>query len=351
MRYWRIANNDGKVWLLTRRNTRVALELYQPSWWKGKLLKAMLPLCSALPEFCAPFPVQEWRVEDTISGIVEKIFPGKKLEWAVFEGTPSVHQKQVLQVFCGQEILAYCKVSATEDVKKLFAKEAVLLQNLREKGIGSVPRCLYLGSIGDDRQMMVLSTEKTIHSHIPHEWSILHQSFLDELQTKTSQSVLFEECDLAKGITLLKERMKILAPCIDKPSLMHAISLVEKRFQSKKLECTIMHGDFTPWNMFVEKGRLFVFDWEYAYCRCPVGLDRYHFFSQTAFFERHWSANELMSYAETPEGDWIDFEQFVSYLLLILSRYVGREPETRKMSDSALLAFWNQLIILCQNKK
>lgn len=351
MRYWRIANNEGKVWLLPRRNTRVALELYQPGWWKGKVLKAVLPLCSALPEFCAPFPVQDWEIDDAIKRVLKRLFSGKELEWATFEGTPSVHQKRVLQVFCEQEILAYCKISAKVDIKKLFAQEAELLQNLHEKGIGSIPRCLYLGSIGDDRQMMVLSTEKTIHSHVPHEWSDLQQSFVDELQKKTSRMIPFEECDLAQGIMLLKDRMNILPSCIDKLSLMRAASMVESRLQGRVLECAVMHGDFTPWNMLVEKDQLFVFDWEYAFRCCPVGLDRYHFFSQTAFFERHWSADEVMSFAETPEGDWIDNDKLLYYLLLVLSRFVGREPEDRKMADTAVFAYWNQLIMLCLSKK
>lgn len=351
MRYWKIANSDGKVWLLPRRNTRVALELYQPSGWKGKVLKAMLPLCSSLPEFCAPFSAQEWKPKEAIRSVLERIFAGKDLEWAVFEGTPSVHQKQVMQVFCGQEILAYCKVSAKDDIKRLFAQEAELLQDLREKGINSIPQCLYLGPIDEERQMLVLSTEKTIHSNILHEWSGLHQSFLDDLQLKTSHRIPFEQCDFAKGITLLKERMGILPPCIDKSSLMRAISKAETDCQGKMLECAVMHGDFTPWNMYVEQERLFVFDWEYAFLHCPVGLDRYHFFLQTAFFEHHWTAERLMSFAGSPEGAWIDIDQMLYYLLLILSRFVGREPVDRNMSDTALLAYWNQLIILCLNKK
>lgn len=351
MRYWRIANSDGKVWLLPRRNTRVALELYQPSWWKGKVLKAVLPLFSALPEICAPFPLLDWTVEDELQEVLSGIFPEKRLEWAVFEGTPSIHQKLVLQVFCGQEILAYCKISGKDDVKRLFAQEAELLQNLREKGIVSIPRCLYLGPIGEDRQMMVLSTEKTIHSRVPHEWCGLHQSFLAELQAKTSQMIAFEECDLAQGIKLLKERTDVLPPCMDRDSLMRAIELVESNCQGKEIECAVSHGDFTPWNMLVEKDRLFVFDWEYAFHHCPVGFDRYHFFSQTAFFERHWTAEEFMSYTATPEGAWIDIDQLIYYLLMILSRFVGREPAGKKMTDTTLFAFWNQLIILCLKTK
>lgn len=352
MRYWRIANNDGKVWLMPRWNTRVALNLYQPSGWKGKVLKALLPFWSGLPESCSPFPVSDWAVDESIQVVLNGIFPGKELEWALFEGTPSVHQKQVLQVFCGQEILAYCKISDKEEIQQLFVQESELLDELRGKGICSIPRCLYFGALGNEgRQIMVLSTEKTLQSHIPHGWNKLHQSFVNDLQTKTLQLAPYESCDLAKGIQMLRKRSAVLPSCVDKAVLERASCYVERRCIGKMLECAVMHGDFTPWNMFEEKGRLFVFDWEYAFRCCPVGLDRYHFFTQTAFFERHWSAEALMSFTETQDGAWIDTEQLIYYLLLILSRFVGREPADRKMQDSGLLAYWNQLIILCLNKK
>lgn len=352
MRYWRIANRDGKVWLMPRRNTQVALNLYQPSGGKGKVLKALLPFCSLLPACCSPFPLQDWVVDDAMQDVLKRLFPGKNLEWALFEGTPSVHQKQVLQVFCGREILAYCKVSDKDAIKSLFVQEAELLQDLHAKGICSIPRCLYVGVIGNDgRQMLVLSTEKTMQSRTPHVWDEKHQVFVDELQTKTSQMASYETCDLAKAIQLLRERSAALPSCVDKSELERACQYAENRCQGKILKCSVVHGDFTPWNMLEEKGRLFVFDWEYAFRCCPVGMDRYHFFTQTAFFERHWSAEELMSFCQTPDGAWIDTEQLIYYLLLILSRFVGREPVDRKMSDSALLAYWNHLIILCLNKK
>lgn len=351
MRYWRIANCDGKVWLMPRKNTRVAMELYQPSGWRGKVLKAMLPLCSGLPEICTPFPVQEWTLDNSTQDVLRTLFPGKSLEWAVFEGTPSVHQKQVLQVFCGQKILCYCKISANADIINLFEQEADLLHELHVKGIHSIPNCLYAGAIENGgKQLLVLSTEKTVHSHVPHEWGDLLQLFSEDLQAKTFKKIPYEESYLAKGINLLNERIDLLPACLDKSKLVRAMTFMETRYRGKMMDCAVCHGDFTPWNMFIENDRLFVFDWEYAFRCCPIGIDHYHFYTQTAFFEHHWKADELMAFAETRECSWFEVDQLLVYLLLILSRFVGREPEAIIMEDTELLAFWNQLIILCLNK-
>lgn len=36
------------------------------------------------------------------------------------------------------------------------------------------------------------------------------------------------------------------------------------------VEYGVYHADFTPWNMSVEEGQLFVFDWEYASLTYPA---------------------------------------------------------------------------------
>ena len=45
-RFFRITNAEGKMWLLPLRNIRMAMELYQPSGYRGKILKCLLPLLS-----------------------------------------------------------------------------------------------------------------------------------------------------------------------------------------------------------------------------------------------------------------------------------------------------------------
>ena len=47
-RFCHFSNPDGKAWIVPVKNMRVALNLYQPSGIKGKLVKALLPL-QALP--------------------------------------------------------------------------------------------------------------------------------------------------------------------------------------------------------------------------------------------------------------------------------------------------------------
>ena len=110
------------------------------------------------------------------------------------------------------------------------------------------------------------------------------------------------------------------------------------------MEFSACHGDFTPWNMFVEKNRLFVFDFEYAAKSYPPGLDRYHFFTQTAVFERKWGVDDIMAFMASKEGAWIDKRVYRLYLIEIISRFTTREAGKVTGKAATPFALWSNLL-------
>lgn len=57
------------------------------------------------------------------------------------------------------------------------------------------------------------------------------------------------------------------------------------------------HGDWLPWNLSWDTGRLLVWDWEYWSDAVPVGFDMLHFFAGTLFFRERWAAGEALEAA------------------------------------------------------
>lgn len=102
------------------------------------------------------------------------------------------------------------------------------------------------------------------------------------------------------------------------------------------------HADFTPWNMFVNDGRLFVFDWEYGCMSYPPMLDRYHFFVQQYIHVRHMSADEI--YRNISEYAWYNGTQFRYYLLDVISRFVCRENGVISKDLVKMLEIWTKLL-------
>lgn len=340
--YFRLANADGKVWLMPWRNTATGLELYQPSGWKGKMVKRLLPLFSWIP-FLLRFlhiDVVKIDISPEIKSEIEKVFGVKTFLFSVFMGTPCSHQKVTIQVYTKEgDILGYCKVTDNPEVWTNFQKEYRFLNELRAKGINEIPEGLSCQEIKKGEYLFIQSTVKTRHSQYPHEWSEVHNQFMRELYDKTCQEMAYEQTDFYRQIKVLEERLGWLGSM--RPIIEEAIKYVNALFQGKEISVSAYHADFTPWNMFVENSRLFVFDWEYALMTCPPGLDKYHFFVQTEIFEKRHGIEEIwQSFLRSS----LDKQSFLEYLLLNMSIYIERESKETIRLQYRSFELWTTLI-------
>ena len=50
---------------------------------------------------------------------------------------------------------------------------------------------------------------------------------------------------------------------------------------------SVSHGDFTPWNMYCDENRLYVYDWELSENGIPMLFDLYHFIFQSQVMVQH----------------------------------------------------------------
>ena len=106
-----------------------------------------------------------------------------------------------------------------------------------------------------------------------------------------------------------------------------------QKWVGQTIDTGACHADFTPWNTFLAHDHLYAFDWEYARRTYPLYLDRYHFFTQTAIFEKHWGAEEIKRYIHSAEGAWIEADTYMAYLLDAVARFTLREQ--KKVGDEA----------------
>ncbi|MDD5869883.1 MAG: phosphotransferase, partial [Bacteroidales bacterium] len=187
--------------------------------------------------------------------------------------------------------------------------------------------------------VMLQTTTKTRRSQTIHRWDALHQAFLDQLQSKTATKIAYEASDFAADVDFLKANLDEL-PDWAQESMRKALADVERRYGGRQVDFMAYHADFTPWNMFVEDGRLFVFDWEYSRMTYPCGLDRYHFELQTAYFERHATAQEAFSAVES--APWFSKASCLDYLVGIVSLYLRREG--KEIESNPMLKYWIELI-------
>lgn len=347
-RFYRFANADGKVWIMPAKHLRTAMELYQPSGRKGIMLKRWLPLLHqiTMARKIVHIETMRCRLNDALRQTMERVFDTNDLEFAIFGGTPCVHQKITMQLSKGSRILGYCKITDNREVACLFDREAQLLKKLRASGAKCIPGCLFNGSLGESTRLFIQSTMKTLGSKVVHEWREMHDNFLLTLNDATKRSLRFENSDYYHNIEALAEHYDWLPDTIEKPLVERSIRRIYDRWCGSVVSFSAYHADFTPWNMFVEKGRLFVFDWEYAQMTYPPMLDRYHFFTQTAIFERHWNAEDMLQYMKSDKGHWMYADDYMAYLIDMIARFTVRERGKVKGDMASSMKLWGDLLAL-----
>ncbi len=343
--YYRLANPDGKVWVLPTRHMATGLQLYQPSGWKGRALKRFLPNLHRVPGLLRGIHATRLRaaLRYEIVDMAERVFGTGDLEYSIFGGTPSVHQKVTIQFFQGDRILGYGKVTDNGEVRRLFDCEQKLLDTLHAKGIDDIPRCLLNTVLSDDNAFFLQSTRKTPECASPAGWTQMHENFLRMLHEKTKVNLPFEESDFHESLVALREMLPKLpqkyAEAIS-PRLSEALA----EYGEGRHEFSAYHADFTPWNMFVDGDRLFVFDWEYGRMTYPPMLDKYHFFVQQMMHVGHMSSQEIHECLGREE--WYDRHQVRDYLLDIVSRFVCREHGGISDALDGMLQTWCEILIL-----
>ena len=345
-KFYRFGNADGKYWIVPAKGMRTALNLYQPSGKKGKMVKALLPWLHQLAPVRKAIKAQtiNCRLNSEQHSLLCKVFGVQEIEFAIFEGTPSVHQKITMQLSQGSKILGYCKLSESNEIKTLFEKEGDILERLCQCGVTGIPAPLYCGTLSCGTHIFVQSTGKSTSSKVIHEWGTMHDEFTQMLQEKTRVVLPFEKSDYYSAIAQLEQHLDWLPTNIYSDVVAKAIKSTKEKYCGKQAEFCAFHGDFTPWNMFANGNELFVFDFEYAAMSYPVGLDRYHFFTQTAVFERHWGVDEISTYMESNAGRWIDKELYAMYLLDVISRFTMRENGKVTGEAAKPFALWGKIL-------
>jgi len=344
---YRITNADGKQWLLPVEGLSTALELYQPSGRNGKILKRWFPVLHHFPAVrnIAHASTGRVRLRGDILQMAEEAFGTDNLNFSIFGGTPSVHQKITIQFFKGTQIAGYCKLTDSPEVAKLFTHEKSLLDKLSGAGIHDIPKCLGCSTLADGTYTFIQSTVKTRHSYSPCLWQPEHQQFIDRLANNTRLTLSFENSDFGRSMLSLHNRIGTI-PTSFRGTIGPMLEKLIELYSGTISQYSAFHADFTPWNMFVERGKLFVFDWEYGASSYPPKLDRYHFHIQQSLHVSHSQPVDTLSGIK--DMKWFDPDMLKIYLLDIISRFTLRESGAFPPQLLASLASWTSMLKLTE---
>jgi hypothetical protein len=354
--FYRITNAEGKIWLMPARNMRVAMELYQPSGRNGKWMKRLFPWLHRLPMVRKRIGAERVTVPlpEELGGLLHQLWGSAPFEYSLFLGSPGPNQKTTMQVFRETQILGYVKWTDSPGIAASFEAETQTLRYLNAVGVKHIPMALYCGK-ADGKYAFVQSTTKSLHSSVPSAFSAKHVAFVEELNRKTMRKMPLEDAALYGDLQYLRTLLDSLSPSVQR-AFEEAIPLVENYYRIRPTFC-FMHGDFTPWNMYEDKGMLYPFDFEFAAMGYPPYMDLVHYFLQVCILAENKTLDGTFATLETQkrlipvkEVDYL----ILAYLLHIFAQYMRLFHGHFSSNDNSFI-IWTGLtgkyLELCQRRK
>lgn len=329
-----VFHHSDKTWVMPSENLEPALEMYQPSTMKGKVLKSCIKLFHTNEKILHKLGCEKKKLSFNVDilSYLQKTINEKNIYIAAYMGDTTTKQnnKATLQVYNDQRIFCYVKVSEEPEVLENFSREIDSLKYLEEKGITNIPKVLGDGGIQGLR-VFVQSTDKPLKQQVRLEFGRKQVEFIDNIVKKTEKNIRYEASQFYESIQYLKS---VTAEFKEQEQsvIKEAVRQVETYAQEKGLEFAFSHGDYTPWNVYYADGKLFAFDFEYCYQTMPCYMDVFHYFTQFSIMGQHNDAEKtILLYQRNQEKlkEYIENPDivYVCYLLHIIAFYHNRTEE------------------------
>ena len=173
-----------------------------------------------------------------------------------------------------------------EILKKYVSPNSILAFNFGTKGIDQKITVLSVDTKTNESFFIKYATSQIACENVTNECLVLKQlsklSFVPELILSAHEDKI---CSLFKTTVLFGEKMK--HQNVDEQLLDILYTLSKQHVKSHRnyesgLINSFAHGDFCPWNMIVDEGKIKLFDWELA-GQYPLGYDLFTYIFQYEF--------------------------------------------------------------------
>lgn len=305
-----INNNDGTPrWIWNAHNTKpLFLKFYSATTIRARIFSLALKLVFWLG-------IQQWVFKKTNiyykEGFSDSFFDIEK-EWALFTGTVGPNNKPML--YSGGY---FYKMAQTEKAESLIKNETEVLRLLNNttRYHLNVPKYESV----NDRVLKI--SDVSVNGKRWQQFSYLHSWVLFEMDK------IYPETHHIGDWKYLKELISDYRSIKDRRiphGILKKMNLVLEQINDKdEIELGFAHGDFTPWNTFVNsRYSLSAYDWELASMEKPKGFDFFHFIIQGGVLDQKKGWKDI--YKELKEKNGIafnfnaeKFHQYLKYYLVV----------------------------------
>ena len=289
-----INNPDGTMrWLVPAENKSAShLSLYNSESLKAKLYKSVSGLLFKIG-------LGKWLgssafyVDQNLEKEIKSLYQIEKHEqYAVFTGTRGSNRKVVIAVGDGKKITHFIKIPISKKSLELIENETNMLKELSKYDFTtlSIPR------VTDSRiNAYTKLTNVKPGTTIPAQRICdIHVRALTEMYSVHNERKAIFESAAWSAVTNNMDWMQRedqFSEGLDELKTRRIIHLLRKLYNSlnigETIPVSVSHGDFTPWNMYCDDHRLYVYDWELSSNGIPMLFDFFHFIFQSQVMIHH----------------------------------------------------------------
>lgn len=299
----------------------------------------------------------EW--DQVFKELIEKV---PHDNFAIFTGTTGENRKSIIALENEGHVSNFIKLAHTDKAQKLLQHESYALTILNQRSFRFLdyPK---LSKSPTDRAV-ILSNIKPTKAKTSSKIGKLHLQMLKEMYRHFWHARILIDTPFYKevrsNIAHIYEAT-VKDPSLDKQAIARLANGLKVLLQSLNIKSTcemsFSHGDFTPWNCFMGKDKLHVYDWELAYESMPLLYDFFHFNYQSGILLQRNSFDGIRSNIEkalnSQEGKAIVKIHNIDvglhhrlYLLYVISYYLRiyvDEPQVH-MQVHWLIRTWDEAL-------
>jgi hypothetical protein len=259
------------------------LNLYNSNTIKGQLFKIIVRLAFKLN--CQHFLTKKIIYKTANNKLSKILYSLSCTNYSIFTGTPGCNRKITIEANNGSETKHFIKIPYTKNSIIQIQSEKKKLEYVKQLNCSSfsVPFLTY-----DSFPIIAVSNIKPSQIVKAPFICNIHIEALFELYSKTKSTKDISTLSVFKET---KEHINKLEKIVfNKKNIFHqkakAIVPLLSQLQvivetHSQIEVSFSHQDFTPWNMYVTKNHLYIYDWELAKDHIPLLFDFFHFQFQT----------------------------------------------------------------------
>jgi hypothetical protein len=319
-----------------------AFQLYTPYRATARIKRNLVRAAarSGLPGWYRDRIVIAQRTPPPLEQVIADILPNEAVWLALSSGTAGPARKATVAILNRQgQALGFAKCAESPLSERLVRNEAATLASLAALPATAslVPRLLFAGDI--DGSFTAIQ-QTVMGAQAPRLMTATHQRFLETLMIGRAKPATTTDL-----VSSLRSRLWALPPA--QHQLAAIVDAVWPVLDRIDLPATIVHGDFAPWNLRIESGRMVAIDWEYGVMDGLPLVDAIHHLLQVGFLVEGWSVakacDRLAAHASSGELGLTTEQMRALQIVSLLDKLARRYEEEYLANDPTSL--WYQRII------